>query len=242
MHFRVSSVLENWLNEVFCYYFPSCISNIFLCGNTRTWNAQAVSIIFILPSVTQQCRGSAISASSGQKFNFVNENCSYLFKWNPSLHDSLMTVENFFKFPEYSKMIFFLLILIKEFQSLSFKLITTFFLVSISFRPRSKSSFKTLFDLFWASQKINPCSVFNNFFIQKIEKVFLAPTWWRRFCSTRSTSPWSRRQKISSPEKELFSSLKQVQREFDDVDDDDDDVGDDGDALNLGSEHRIVRR
>ena len=139
MHFRVSSVLENCLNEVFCYYFPSCI---FLCGNTRTWNAQAVSIIFILPSVTQQCRGSAISASSGQKFNFVNENCSYLFKWNPSLHDSLMTVENFFKFPEYSKMIFFLLILIKEFQSLSFKLITTFFLVSISFQPRSKSSLK----------------------------------------------------------------------------------------------------
>ena len=142
MHFRVSSVLENWLNEVFCYYFPSCISNIFLCGNTRTWNAHADSIILILPSVTQQCRGSAISTNSGQKFNFVNENRSYLFKWNPSLHDSLMTVENFFKFPEYSKMIFFLLILIKEFQSLSFKLITTFFLVSISFQPRSKSSLK----------------------------------------------------------------------------------------------------
>ena len=113
-----------------------------LSGNTRTWKAHADSIILILPSVTQQCRGSAISTNSGQKFNFVNENRSYLFKWNPSLHDSLMTVENFFKFPEYSKMIFFLLILIKEFQSLSFKLITTFFLVSISFRPRSKSSLK----------------------------------------------------------------------------------------------------
>ena len=62
---------------------------------------------FVLTVVVPQCRGSAISTNSGQKLNFVNENRSYLFKWNPSLHDSLMTVENFFKFPEYSKMIFF---------------------------------------------------------------------------------------------------------------------------------------